>query len=160
MEIEDGAIAKSIKNLILLKDSLIKIIGETEQKDLNKKFITLAGQDPDNMELFQTLMLMQDISSTSQKAFKEYMVNIINILINSKIDTLNMVSNVDLRLIKTEIAGNSELVVKIPVIGTVKKKDVLALFINLFVIIFVSYIINPEATATAIDGIKAISGVK
>ena len=137
-------------NLTQLKDNLIRVVENTQDhKELNRKFMALASKDPDNIDLFQTLMLMQDISSTSQKNFKSSMIDAINTLINTKMDSYNQLEDLYSRLRALETNQGKQL--KIPFFGTVSLKDTLLYFTMTFVILVTSYINEPDATKKAVD---------
>ena len=159
MELQQEQIDNYIKSLMVLKDNLIALVKDsTNSVDLNQRFMRLAGDNPENMDLFQTLMLMQDIQNTSHKSFKESTVSVINAIINSKIDTLEAISNINTRMIVLESEKQKDVLLNIPLIGSIKRKDLFFSLISVFVILYVAYSVNPDATKSAIEVIKSVKG--
>lgn len=156
-------ISENISQLVELKDSLIQVVEDAgSTRELNKRFMQLASENPDDFELMQTLMLMQDISSTNQKNFKASMRNYINVIINSKIESYQELEKLNQRIKTLELERGKQF--KIPLLGKVSLRDTLMFGFVVFFILFTSYTVNPEATDSAIKSMskstKSAIGVK
>jgi len=156
-------ITDNIQKLDELKDSLIQVAEDSSStRELNQRFMQLAGEHREDFELMQTLMLMQDISSTSQKNFKSSMISYINSIINSKIESYRELGKLNNRITKLENDKGVQL--PIPIIGKVPLKDFVFFIMMVFTILTVSYIVEPKATASSLhsmsDTTKSKLGVK
>jgi len=149
-------ISENIKKLTELKDSLLQVVDDSHStRELNKRFMQLASENQDDFELMQTLMLMQDISATSQKNFKSSMRNYINILINSKIEGYRELEKLNQRIVHLEKSKGTQI--KIPIFGSVSLRDSILFVLAIFLILFTSYVVEPEATNKAIINMKVSS---
>lgn len=143
-------IQQNISNLVKLKDSLIQVVEDSSNtRELNKRFMQLSNEHQEDFELLQTLMLMQDISSTNQKNFKASMIRYISSLINSKINAYQELEGLNKRLEILENARGTQL--PLPLIGKVSLKDFIFFLLMVFTIVMTSYIVNPKATTSALD---------
>lgn len=156
-------ITDNIAKLVKLRDSLIQVVEDSSNtKELNQRFMQLSNENQDDFELLQTLMLMQDISSTYQKNFKSSMINYISIITNSKIESYQELEKLNQRIKTLEIEKGTQL--PIPILGKVPLKDFVFFLVMVFTIVMVSYIVNPEATKSSLnvmsDTTKSKVGVK
>lgn len=143
-------IQDNIAKLVKLKDSLIQVVEDSSHtKELTKRFMQLSNEYQGDFELIQTLMLMQDISSTNQKNFKSSMITYIRAIITSKIESYQELEKLNLRIKSLETDKGIQL--PFPIIGKVPLKDFVFLLIMVFTIIVTSYIVNPEATKSALN---------
>ena len=159
-EVLSKAIDKDITSLIELKDKLVSLVQNADSpSDMNHRFMKMASEDPSHFELFQTLMLQQDIQLSSQKNFKEATIRVINEIINFKISSLNSLGDLNRRVNVLESSSKAPTV-KLPILGSVLRKDFMTTLAIVFMFLFTAYSINPLAAQktveTIVDPKKAI----
>jgi len=139
-------IDKQIATLDKLKMDIISIIEDSgNAKELTDRFMSLSRTvDEDDYEIIQTLILMQDISNTNHKNFKNVAIQTLTILIDSKISSYRDIKLLNERITVLEKAQGTQ--VKIPMLGKISTKDLMYFIIAMFILIFTAYSLNPQAT--------------
>jgi len=151
-ETTSKTISESITKLVKLKDSLIQIVEDSSStKELSKRIMQLTRESKEDYdyEVLQTLVLMQDINTTSQRHFKSLMTEHITFIINSKIENYQVLDTLNSRV--SSLEKQKGTVVSIPILGKVSLRDSIFFAIMVFTILVTSYIVEPKATDSAVD---------
>jgi len=151
-----------INELNKIKDSMIESLnmgGSDNNRVLSDKLLELSAKDTDNAELYQLISLLNSNIDTDHIQFKKKVIQVANQIINANIDNLRSIKQLsdDLTLnnIKTdkvaEHIDKHNTGFKIPHIGIIKIKDILVVVLVSFIILFLAYSKDFDATSKSID---------
>lgn len=149
-------INKIINNLQQLKMEILNIINTSESNDeLSMRLITQSGKDPENTEIYQTIIFMNSSLETSYKTFKTKAVKLIDSVIQEKQESLRLMKQIA-EEVENLKQSNGKLI-RVPFLGKIKLKDIFVYILITFLILFNSFQLNSNA---AMDAINVMSGNK
>jgi len=156
---EKNEINNIILNLKQLKVEILNIVNTSESNDeLSMRLITQSGNDPENTEIYQTIIFMNSSLETSYKTFKTKAVKLIDAVIQEKIESLILMKHLSDEV--EDLKASNGKMIKLPIFGLVKAKDIFIYLVVTFLILFNSFQLNSDAAKDALNYMTGSKKVK
>lgn len=132
-----------------IQGSLLSTLGDSDSvEDLTSRLMTLVQEDPDNADVYQLIVVINNGIDTSHRSFKQVFRKIIHDMITVATATLDHIQTIDNRVSDLEAINEG---VKVPFVGKVKLKYFAFLAIGVVAAFIVGLNVAPEATKSVIN---------